>query len=109
MKSFINKEVADILKMKPGTVAYYTNKGFVKPEVKDPKGRGTTRRYSCRNLVEFLMILELQAHGMALPKIKEILDQAKKKAPKDQFEYFTGSTSCFDSGKSLLMKVQDSF
>ena len=59
LKSYTNKEVAEILNMKPGTVSYYTNKGFVKAEVENPKGRGTTRRYSNKNLVEFLLILEL--------------------------------------------------
>jgi len=85
--------------MKPSTIAYYTNKGFVTPEIKDPKGRGTTRRYSCRNLVEFLMILELQKHGLSLPKVKAVLDQAKNTAPQEQFEFSTGTK--FDGGFNL--------
>ena len=83
MESFINKEVAEILKMKQGTVAYYTNKGFIKPDIDDPRGRGTTRRYSRRNLVEFLLIPELQKHGMALPKVKETLNQAREKSTEE--------------------------
>lgn len=98
-KSYINKEVADLLQMKTGTVAYYTNHGFVEPEIDNPKGRGTTRRYSRRNLVEFLLILELQKHGMSLPKIKEILEQAKNKAPQEQFKAITGKN--FKEGFNL--------
>jgi DNA-binding transcriptional MerR regulator len=100
MKGFINKEVAKAIGINSSSVAYYTNKGFVIPEVADPKGRGTTRRYSRRNLVEFLLIGELQAHGMALPKIKEILGQARNNAPKDQFEHATGEK--FKGGFNLF-------
>ncbi|MFC1788862.1 MerR family transcriptional regulator [Thermodesulfobacteriota bacterium] len=89
-KDFTNKQIAEALGMKPSTVAYYTNKGFVEPEIENPEGRGTTRRYSRRNLVEFLLILELQRHGMTLPKIREILHQAHHVVPKEQFRYMIG-------------------
>lgn len=88
-KGYSNKEVADLLKMKAGTVAYYTNKGFVEPEIENPKGRGTTRRYSRKNLIEFMLILELQQHGLSLSKVMEVLRQAKI-APSEYFESVTG-------------------
>ena len=88
-EGYTNKQVADLLKMKTGTVAYYTNKGFVEPEIKNPKGRGTTRRYSRKNLVEFMLILELQRHGMSLSKVMETLRQAVS-APREHFESVMG-------------------
>jgi len=84
--SFINKEIAEILDMKPATIAYYTNKGFVIPDIKDSKGRGTTRQYSRRNLVEFLLINGLQQHGFTLEKILGVLRQTREVSPKKQFE-----------------------
>jgi DNA-binding transcriptional MerR regulator len=76
--------------MKPATIAYYTNKGFVIPDIKNPKGRGTTRHYSRRNLIEFLLINRLRQHGFALEKILEVLRQTKEVSPKKQFEKDTG-------------------
>jgi len=89
VKSFIKKEVAVLLNMKPGTVAFYTNEGFVKPEAYKGKGRGSTRRYSYRNLVEFLLILELSKHGLSHLKIKKVLNVANE-APIKQFENAPG-------------------
>jgi DNA-binding transcriptional MerR regulator len=70
---YINKEVASLIGMKPSSVAYYTNKGFVTPEVANPKGRGTTRKYSKKNLAEFLLIRKLSEFGFSLEKIRMIL------------------------------------
>jgi len=72
-KSFTNKEAAEALGMKQATIAFYTNKGFVTPEIANPKGRGTTRRYSKYNLFEFLLIKELARHGLNLERIKTVL------------------------------------
>ena len=89
LKSFIKKEVADLLNMKPGTVAFYTNEGFVKPEAYKGKGRGSTRRYSYKNLVEFLLILELSKHGLSHLKIKKVLNAADE-APLKQYKKVMG-------------------
>ncbi|UCG80778.1 MAG: MerR family transcriptional regulator [Desulfobacterales bacterium] len=73
-KGYIRKQVAAILDMKPHTIQLYTDRGLVKPDVDAPKGRGTRRRYSQRNILELAMIRELGSMGVPLNIVKDILD-----------------------------------
>jgi DNA-binding transcriptional MerR regulator len=75
---YTNKQVAEITEIKPSSIAFYTNQGFVKPDIADPKGRGTTRRYSEENIFEFLLIKELGKYGIKLSTINFILSKTKK-------------------------------
>ena len=60
MKSeFIKKEVAKVLDITPRTIHFYTDEGLVIPEKANPAGRGTTRKYSRRNLVEFALPVKI--------------------------------------------------
>lgn len=58
--------------MKPTAVQLYTDKSLVTPDVANPSGRGTTRRYSERNLMELLVIRELGRKGVTLARLKII-------------------------------------
>jgi DNA-binding transcriptional MerR regulator len=72
---FLNKDVARITGLKPQTIAYYTNKGYVLPEIDPGKGRGSNRYYSKKNIVQFLLIRELGKLGLSLKKIEQVLHQ----------------------------------
>jgi len=67
-------EAASALGITPRTVGFWTDEGFLNPEIANPKGRGTTRRYSARNLVEMLVIKELGSFGFKLDFIRRIMN-----------------------------------
>jgi DNA-binding transcriptional MerR regulator len=70
---YIRKQVSAILDMKPHTIQLYTDRGLVKPDVHAPKGRGTRRKYSRRNILELAMVRELGSMGVLLSTVKYIL------------------------------------
>lgn len=72
--SFIKKEVAEITGLKPTSVHFYTNNGLVIPDIENPSGKGTTRKYSSGNIVEFFLIIELKSLGLNLNAIEEIMN-----------------------------------
>lgn len=74
---YIRKKASEITKIRPRTIQFYTDREFVTPDVADPKGRGTTRRYSLKNLVELSLAKELTRHGFTLNTIKEIMGEVR--------------------------------
>ena len=72
-EGYIRKEASEIIQIPARTIQYYTDRGFVIPDVAAPTGRGTTRRYSLKNLVELSLVKELSGHGYALEKIEGIM------------------------------------
>lgn len=87
--SYTNKEISLILGEKPSTISYYTNIGIVVPKIDNSKGRGSVKRYSVGNIVDFILIKELSRNGMELEKIKFILD-AVAESEKD-YIFFGGA------------------
>ncbi len=73
MKSYTKKQVVEKMGISSRNVQYYTERGLVTPEVDQGEGRGGTRRYSTRNLVEFGIIEALCKYGMSFPMLKKIL------------------------------------
>jgi len=84
---YIRKEASEITQISARTIQYYTDRGFVIPDVAAPTGRGTTRRYSRKNLVELSFIKELSAHGYTLEKIDRIMGVVRR----DLDEYWDNS------------------
>jgi DNA-binding transcriptional MerR regulator len=72
-KEYTRKEVAAKAGISDRTVWFYTEKGLVVPEIDHSHGRGTTRKYSARNILEILVIRELGKHGLNLETIKQIM------------------------------------
>lgn len=66
-------EAANALGITPRTVHFYTDAGIVIPEKANPKGKGTTRKYSAKNLFEILISRELAQLGISLARIKEAI------------------------------------
>jgi DNA-binding transcriptional MerR regulator len=73
------KEVAALTEIKPQTIAFYANEGLVVPDVDNPKGKGTTRRFSKVDMVEILLIRELAKHGVSLSIIKLVIKGINEK------------------------------
>ena len=73
MQEFTRKELEEILGIPARRIQFYTDEELLVPEVDNPKGRGTTRRYSKFNLLELLIVRELSDSGVQLAKLKEIL------------------------------------
>lgn len=79
---YIRKEASEITKIPARTIQFYTDRGFVTPDVAAPKGRGTTRRYSLKNLVELSLVKELSGHGYTLEKIEVIMQVVSRSLDK---------------------------
>ena len=74
---FTKKQVSESLGISLRTVQYYTDEGLLIPEIANPSGRGTSRKYSKKNLAEFLIIKELAKYGLSLWQIKGIMEKAR--------------------------------
>jgi DNA-binding transcriptional MerR regulator len=77
--SFTKTQAAVALEISARTIQFYTDQGLLVPEVANPSGRGTTRKYSRKNLVELLLIRELAGYGLPLEKIKAVMKLAQEK------------------------------
>jgi len=82
-RAFIKKEAAKVLDITPRTIQFYTDDGLIIPEIANPTGRGTTRKYSKRNLIELLLIRELAKNGLSLEKIKNVMTELRTKYDND--------------------------
>jgi len=83
------KKVADKLstrveKFPAHRVQMYTDRGIIKPDVVNAKGRGTTRKYSNRNLLQIAIIGELREISLSLKDIKRVFDLVEKLNPVDR-------------------------
>ena len=70
---YIRKQASKITQIPARTIQYYTDRGLVIPDVAAPTGRGTTRRYSLKNLVELALVKELTRQGFTLNKIEKVM------------------------------------
>lgn len=75
---FLNKEVAQITGLEQQTIAFYTNKGYIRPSVYSGKGKGSNRKYSKQDVFQLLLIRELGSYGIRLERIKAIFSKLAK-------------------------------
>ena len=78
MDSFTKKEVASITGLASRLVQFYVEEGIVTPEVSEGKGRGSVRRYSRKNLFEFMVLKELNALGLTVSGVMAIMKLLRK-------------------------------
>ena len=71
-KLFSKGQVAKLLDITPRTVSHYTEQGIVNPE-EGPGESRKNRKYSARNLFEFMIAKELRKNGFDLNTIKDLL------------------------------------
>jgi DNA-binding transcriptional MerR regulator len=77
--SFTKKQASEALNIPAGTIEFYTDEELVIPAVANPSGRGKTRRYSRKNLLEILLIKHL-TFNYPLAIVKKIMDKAREGA-----------------------------
>lgn len=70
---YTRKQVAKIIGRPARTIQFWTDQGLVIPEIDNPVGRGTKRKYSERNLKEFEAIKQFSAFGLSLKTIKIVM------------------------------------
>jgi DNA-binding transcriptional MerR regulator len=84
MQQFTKREIAELLGKPPRTISYWTDFGLVIPDITPSQGRGKTRIYSEKNLIEFGMIeimsKELNVSLDDIQKIMNVLRQGKPTA-----------------------------
>jgi hypothetical protein len=76
MKAYLKQDIAKIINKTVGAVQSYVDKKLVYPDVLPAQGRGFTRAYSQRNLIEFAIIAVLldSNQKFCLETIREILE-----------------------------------
>ena len=62
---YTSREVADLLKLKPRTIKYWTDYGLVHPDISPSRGKGVERLFSQRNVTEFEMV-EFMTRGLKI-------------------------------------------
>lgn len=65
-------EVARLLGEPQHRLIYLCEKGVVQPDFEDAKGRGSSRRFSAHNLLEFAIALRLRELGIPAPSMGAI-------------------------------------
>ena len=63
---FIKKQVAEITGLNPSKIQFYTDQHLIIPEIDAPKGRGTRRVYSKKNVIEIMILSRLVEKGISL-------------------------------------------
>lgn len=78
MAEYLKRDIARILRKRPGTIEFYTTSGLVVPDIEPSQGKGVPRVFSGRNLMEFGMIAIMSKMGIPLSTIKCVLDILRK-------------------------------
>jgi DNA-binding transcriptional MerR regulator len=72
-KEWTLTEAARLLGEPQHRLIYLCEKGVVQPDIQDAKGRGSSRRFSARNLLEFAVALRLRDLEIAVSFVGAIL------------------------------------
>ena len=92
-------EVAEVLGEPQHRLIYLCEKGVVQPDVQDAEGRGSSRRFSARNLFEFAVALRFRDMQIPALAIKQILYFLRK---------FEGQASSKNPGFRLPESLRES-
>lgn len=71
---YIRKEVTELLGIRHSTIEVYVNNGIIVPEIDNPGGKGTRRRFSKRNLLQILITQRLVKLGLSLAEVRDVLE-----------------------------------
>ena len=71
---FIHRDLIKIFPwISPRTLIYWVERGLLRPTFEDASGRGSSRKYSYKNLMEIASISELLRRGLPFAAIKRII------------------------------------
>jgi hypothetical protein len=77
MNEFTKKRVAEITGLTMRAIQYYTERGIVEAEIDQGEGKGATRLYSRKNLVEFGIVKSLSDYKIAFSVIRNVFGLLK--------------------------------
>lgn len=107
MRGYSRKEVGARLRITDRTVWFYTEQGIVTPEISNPKGKGTTRLYSARNIMEIAVARALADHGLKLELVREILRMGRPIRSKDGFNPWNPEQNVEAQGDRFFLLIYD--
>lgn len=73
MEGYSLKDVSRKVGLPPRQVIHWAEAQLIRPEIADTTGTGTARRYSTRNLKEFVLARELVGLGLTVPRVQKFL------------------------------------
>jgi len=88
--SYTKAEAAKLSDLTPRNIQYYTERNVVEPEVEPGQGKGSTRLYSRKNIIELRIIKSLIDYRMDFSTVKTILSFLQQKSGFDVPETLEG-------------------
>ncbi|MFZ4440067.1 MAG: MerR family transcriptional regulator [Syntrophales bacterium] len=79
LRGWTRKEAAEAAMMPERAILYYTERGIITSDVDEGIGRGGTRRYSEKNMVEIAVLRELYSMEISLGIIRSIMAAMRTK------------------------------
>lgn len=76
-EGFTKKESSDLTNVPQRLVQFYTEEQVIIPKIDNPQGRGSVRRYSLENLMEFMIISELIKFGATISYIRKFFKKIR--------------------------------
>lgn len=107
IRSYSRKEVGKILGITDRTVWFYTEQKIVTPEVHNPRGKGTTRLYSPKNIMKIAVARKLADHGLRLELVGEILKSWRLLRSDDNFNPWDPSQNIESGGSRYFLLIYD--
>jgi len=98
--SFSTPEVAKITKTTIGTLDTWHRIKFISPSITSTPGRGTSRRYTFRDVVAIRTALELRDAGISMPLLKRVVAYLRKRKGLSASEVLA-STSLITDGHDV--------
>ena len=114
MESFNSKTVSRIVGVSLRQIQYWDERGFIRPSVRLPDGRGSRRLYSFSDLVQLKVVKELTDYGLSLQRIRRCLHYLKRYSPErvpplNSLKYLTDGDKLFvlTSDKNKILDVME--
>ena len=97
----------DLMKIFPSikarTLISWSERGLLEPDIQDASGRGSSRCYSYKNLIEIAIIGEFLSYGIPFSFIRKVVKskQFSRTINEEKWDTLFSITHVMDSGKEL--------
>jgi len=105
--AFSRKQVGKLLGISDRTIWFYTEEGIVTPEIANPKGKGTTRLYSPKNVMEIAVARKLAEHGLKLELVRDVLRAPRLLRSRDAFDPWNPTQGIETAGGRYFLIISD--
>lgn len=99
---YYKSKVVEITKIEPRRIQFYTEKLGIEPDIARPKKRGSNRKYSRENIIEFLLVDEFRKYNLSLAVIGKILKFVREEGKGRKQSWWVDQV-----GKKQTKKVTD--